>query len=154
MPYIQDITESITKKLDNNYSFGYRCLNKLNKFIKVQEDSIPLFDNSNIVYRLTCNNCDATYVGQSKRQLKTRIKEHRNNIKLAPDEHSVVSEHIIHYDHKFNWEHASILDKEINYHKQLVSEMIYIKEQKNSVNLMKDTELLDKAYLNILEMLR
>jgi hypothetical protein len=104
--------------------------------------------------QLACNNCDASYVGQSKRQLKTRIKEHRNNIKLAPDKHSVVSDHIINCDHTFDWDHASILDKETNYHKRLVSEMIHIREQNNSINLMKDTELLDKSYLSILETLR
>jgi hypothetical protein len=86
---------------------------------------------------------------------KVRIfKEHRNNIKLAPDKHSVVSDHVIHCDHTFDWEHASILDKETNYHKRLVSEMIHIREQNNSINLMKDTELLNKSYLSILETLR
>jgi len=31
---------------------------------------------SEIVYKIGCLDCDATYVGQTKRQLGTRIKEH------------------------------------------------------------------------------
>lgn len=44
-------------------------------------------------------NCNASYVGQIKRKLKTRMKEHINNIKLEESKHSVVSEHITEYNH-------------------------------------------------------
>jgi len=36
---------------------------------------------NNVVYKILCNNCDFSYVGQTKRQLKTRINEHVKNIK-------------------------------------------------------------------------
>ena len=32
--------------------------------------------SNNVVYRIHCNNCPATYVGQTKRKLMTRINEH------------------------------------------------------------------------------
>jgi len=35
----------------------------------------------------------------------------------------------------------------------LISEMIHIREQKNGLNLKKDTELLDESYFNILDRL-
>jgi len=35
-----------------------------------------------------------------------------------------------------------------------MSEMIYIKEQRNGINLNNDTELLDDAYFDILDKLR
>ena len=152
-PYIQHITDALTKKFHHNHLIGYRCINKLNNIVKVHKDTVQRTENNNVVYRIACNNCDATYVGQSKRQLKTRIKEHRTNINSDPDKHSVVSNHVINYNHSFDWEHVMILDKEVNYHKRLVSEMIFIKEQRSGINLMRDTELLNKAYSNILEKL-
>jgi len=42
-----------------------------------------------------------------------------------------------------------ILDFELKYHKRL----IYIKENKNKLNLNKDTKLLDPSYFNILDKL-
>ena len=34
---------------------------------------------NNVVYRIHCNNCPATYVGQTKRKLMTRINEHKTS---------------------------------------------------------------------------
>ena len=83
------------------------------------------------------------------RQLQTRIKEHRNNIKLDQSKYSAISKHITEINHDFDWEKVSILDFEKNYRKRNISEKIHIKEQKNDLNLMKDTELLDNSYFNI-----
>jgi len=33
------------------------------------------------VYKIKCSNCDINYVGQTKRQLGTRLKEHMSDIK-------------------------------------------------------------------------
>jgi len=41
-------------------------------------------------------------------------------------------------------------DKEINYKKRLISEMIHIKKQKHELNSQKDTELLNPIYNDIL----
>jgi len=56
-------------------------------------------------------------------------------------------------DHTFDWENVKIIDHEHNFHKRLISEMIHIKEQKNSLNDMSDTELLDECYFDILNIL-
>jgi len=101
------------------------------------------------VYKINCKECDVSYVGQTKRQLATR-KEHRRNIKLDPSKYSVISEYIYNFNHLFDWENVKTLDKEENYYKRLVSEMIHIKEQNNEINFQKDTECLDKIYFDIL----
>jgi len=90
-------------------------------------------------------------VGQTKRQLRTRLKEHANNVKLDSSKHSVVTDHIINRQHNFDWDNVKILDTEVNYHKRLISEMLHIKEQKHGINNNTDTELLDEAYFDILD---
>jgi len=42
-------------------------------------------------------------VEQTKRQVKIRIKEHINNIKLEPSRHSIITEHILEFKHSFDW---------------------------------------------------
>jgi len=103
-----------------------------------------------IVYKIHCQDCEASYVGQTKRQLKTRIKEHFNNIKLDESRHSVITQHILKHNHSFNWKDIKIFDSESNYNKRLISEMLHIKEQVNGINLKKDTECLDESYFNLL----
>jgi len=61
---------------------GNRCLYKLDKFIKTHKDKNQHLDNNNIIYKINCNDCDVFYIEQTKRQLRTRVKEHRNNIRL------------------------------------------------------------------------
>jgi hypothetical protein len=149
-PYVKNVSETITAAFDNSdYIAGYRCLNKLNRYIKTHKDKNNSNNQNNVIYRICCKDCDATYIGQTKRQLCTRVKEHKNNIRLDPSKHSVVTEHIIKENHMFDWDNTQIMDIEKNFHKRLISETIHIKEQSNSINLNKDTELLDGSYFDI-----
>jgi len=152
LPYVKLLSEFISSNIDKSKAnIGFRCLNKLNRFIKVHKDVDHTSFKNNVIYKINCNNCDGTYVRQIKRQLRTRIKEHKNNIKLDQSKHSVISEHIIKFNHLFDWNNAKILDRESKFYKRITSQMIHIKEQKASLNLNSDTELLDESYFDILK---
>lgn len=124
--------------------------NKLNKFIRIQKDSLSRSCHSNVVYKICCNNCNAFYVGQTGRQLATRIKEHRSNINLSLESLSVVSVHRLD-GHEFDWDNTIILDEESNYKKRIISEMLHISTQENSLNLHNNTDSSDKSYLPIMK---
>jgi len=152
LPYVPPLSEFISSNIDKSKAnIGFRCLNKLSRFIKVHKDLDHTSYKNNVIYNIACNNCDATYVGQTKRQLRTRIREHKNNIKLDQSKHSVISEHILKFNHSFDWDNVKILDCESKFYKRITSEMIHIKEQKVSLNLNSDTELLDESYFDILK---
>jgi len=42
-------------------------------------------------------------MGQTKRQLKTRINEHVKNIKIEESKHSVISKHMLENNQSFDW---------------------------------------------------
>jgi len=92
-------------------------------------------------------------VGQTKRQFKTRLKEHMIDINKKNGVLSIVSNHRIEHGHDMNWEEAAILDRESSYIKRTVSEMIYIKRQCNSLNKQSDTDLLPEVYQPIIDSL-
>ncbi|EZA55116.1 hypothetical protein X777_05294 [Ooceraea biroi] len=138
---------------DVNVRMAYSSLNKLQRFVKVQKDALPVSSNKDVVYRITCKDCDATYVGQTSRQLKTRTSEHRHHIRRNTNTHSVITEHRLNLNHEFDWENVHILDKEKFLSKRLVSEMIHIKLQNNSLSLQADTEFLHHAYISVLKKL-
>jgi len=57
-----------------------------------------------MVYKVSSNDCDASYVGQTSRQLKKRISEHRNHIRRNTSQLSVLTIHRLEFRHEFNWE--------------------------------------------------
>jgi len=50
-----------------------------------------------VVYKLTCHDCDVSYIGQTKRQLGTRIRKHNLDINKKKNFLSVISSH--HLEH-------------------------------------------------------
>ncbi|KYN37250.1 hypothetical protein ALC56_08307, partial [Trachymyrmex septentrionalis] len=101
------------------------------------------------VYKINCKDCNASYVGQTKRKLITRVTEHKSNLHKGPNFYSVITEHALHHSHKINWDNTEVLDEERYFNKRLISEIINIKQQTN-LNLQKDTDSLDHTYNDIL----
>ena len=61
-PYIRSISNKITKSINKSKNMiGYRCLNELNKFIKVHKDKNQYDNSNNVIYKVNCNNCDESY---------------------------------------------------------------------------------------------
>ena len=60
------------------------------------------------------------------------MKGHESNIRSINKNLSVISEHRIDNNHDFYWKNVQILDKEPNYFKRLVSEMIHIKKRRQN----------------------
>ncbi|KYN22078.1 hypothetical protein ALC57_05535 [Trachymyrmex cornetzi] len=83
IPYISSLANKIQNLFRNmnNVRVAYKGLNKLNNLIKVQKDRMNKFQKCNVVYKIPCNDCNATYVGQTGRMLKIKIAEHKNHIK-------------------------------------------------------------------------
>ncbi|KYN06950.1 hypothetical protein ALC62_02072, partial [Cyphomyrmex costatus] len=149
VPFIPLHTEKFKRFHNNDIRVSFHSPNKMRKYIKVQKDVRPHTSRNNVVYKIQCNDCDASYVGQTSRQLKTRIAEHRNHIRYNTSTRSVITEHRLNYDHDFQWNNIKILDEEPFYRKRIISEMLHIKKQNNSLNLQTDTEGLHEAYVPI-----
>ena len=95
--------------------------------------------------------CESSYVGQTKRKLKTRIKEHKTDIKKPTSEISVISRHRLNEMHELDWDNIRILDTEQSLMKRRISEMIHIKDQTSGINKQSDKEGLPDVYLPLLK---
>ena len=87
---------------------------------------------------------------EAKRSLKTQIKEYINN----KNNESVVYQHEINFGHEFDWNRTVVVDSKISYKKRLISEMINIKCQKNSINKKDDIYTLNSNYFPLLKSLK
>jgi len=150
--YVKEFSNRIASLLSNSgVKTTYKCNNKLNNIIKPNKDPLPYMQNSNVVYKITCSDCQASYIGQTKRQLGTRIKEHKQKINnKKTDSLAVITEHIFNTNHKIDWDNTKILDRETNYNKRLISECIHIKRHAHNINKKTDTDLFPDNYLPIL----
>ena len=117
-----------------------------NSVIKLGKDYTKKWDRTNLVYSFSCKSCPASYTGETKRSLKTRIKEHQKN----NNPEAVVSQHKKEFCHDFDWENTKILDFEPNYKKRTLSEMIHIKCNKNNINKKEDVKSLNSSYFPLL----
>ncbi|XP_023314008.1 uncharacterized protein LOC111693520 [Trichogramma pretiosum] len=147
-------------------TFFDRCLNTLKKYnikviplqdrsmapiIKLGKDCVEPMDTAGVVYQLQCNSCDTRYVGESKRPLKTRIKEHERACK-SKNHDSVVALHTLRNPgHDMRWDQVRILDRETKYWPRMISEMIHINNQRNVLNKKEDIDKLNRVYFNILK---
>ena len=62
---------------------------------------------SNVVYKINCNDCDAVYVGTTKRKLSSRIQEHKNAL-VRPTIQSNIADHSFHTKHNINFNDPQI----------------------------------------------
>ncbi|KAL6421068.1 hypothetical protein ACFW04_013592 [Cataglyphis niger] len=84
---------------------------------------MPISNRTEVVYKINCKNCSASYIGQTKRHLSTRIKEHFNNIKMHASNLSVISKHKLEFDHDFDWSAPDILHNEKHVRKREMAEI-------------------------------
>ena len=66
-----------------NIKIAPRNINDLSHLFKSAKDPIPLLDT--IQYNIPCSDCTATYIGTTKRPLKTRIHEHQKDVYNPPE---------------------------------------------------------------------
>lgn len=95
----------MSNKISNNFrKLGINCIsvnkNNLAKVLVNNKEKSPKNQKSGI-YKICCNECDATYIGQTGRSLQNRIKEHRNSI-LSNNRNTGFAEHCIDNNHFFN----------------------------------------------------
>ncbi|UYV79030.1 hypothetical protein LAZ67_17000767 [Cordylochernes scorpioides] len=103
-----------------------------NPITKADAPNNPIH-STGAVYAVSCQDCPASYVGETGRTAYIRITEHKRNINNR-DPKSLIYQHISNTGHNFNLDHPKILYQHIN-NKQhrLVLESI-ISTQTNSIN--------------------
>ena len=87
-----------------------------------------------VVYRVNCNTCNQTYIGETGRTLKVRLKEHHRAVNVS-DANNGIAVHANEHDHPVDWSSAKILHKETNFIKRKVVEALHISETKHTMNL-------------------
>ena len=83
IPYVDGLSQEIRRIAR---TAGVRCSffmpNTLRSLYQAK-DSLPQEITTNAVYSVTCKTCDAEYIGETKRAIRIREKEHRDAVRLG-----------------------------------------------------------------------
>lgn len=128
LPYVKNISEPIARILRKH---KIQCLHKPVKkicdILKLPKDQVDHDLYRGVVYKIPCDNCDRSYVGQTGNSFQSRVKQHQAALRLLNPEKSALAEHAINEDHAINWNSAEILCQENNYHQRLFLEAWHAK---------------------------
>ena len=93
------------------------------------KDRQLLLHSSGVVYQLTCC-CGQNYIGQTKRNLITRLNEHRTC------EDSEVCKHLLNNpSHEINFDSSKILDRSNHVTKLRIKETLHISKTELQLNV-------------------
>ncbi|UYV62154.1 hypothetical protein LAZ67_1008033 [Cordylochernes scorpioides] len=80
--------------------------------------------SSNAIYRIPCNDCPQSYVGETGRTIATRVLEHERNIR-SHDRKSLLYQHSHEFNHSFNLRNTIPVYSEVkNKYQRLVLEAL------------------------------
>ena len=94
-------------------------------------------------YHLKCKNCNADYIGQTKRICDVRMNDHQT------DKNSHVYEHHNKPGHEIDFENVEILDRADTVRKLEYKEMLYIRKLKPTINKQTEGELFTLIIRNV-----
>ena len=114
-PYYNNVSEQLIQNLTNRLSvlypqISFLAVNKnyltIGKFFKFK-DEIPACVRSSVIYKFSCGDCNASYLGCTRQRFKTRIHQHlgtseRSGLALTNPSHSEPRNHAKQFKHNIS----------------------------------------------------
>jgi len=137
LPYSADLGETL-KRILERYRIRtiFKPIIKLSTVLASGKDAVPASKRRGVVYEIPCVSCEHRYIGETKRILSTRLKEHHRdalprNILKNPEK-TALTKRAAQSCHAFNWDYAHVLHHVNNYHKRIFLESLYINLKTNT----------------------
>ena len=127
VPYVEGLGEEIRRILkDYNIRTVFKTIDTLGRILTKVKDPTPPEERPGVIYKIRCM-CGDFYVGETKRTLATRLKEHKAACRLGAFERSAVAEHAWQEGHEIDWNDVEILDTAKDLQERKVKESLYIR---------------------------
>ena len=150
IPYIQGTSEKIRRVLNEaGVKVAMKPIHTIGRILPSPKDPPTLEEKSCLVYQVPCFDCDFVYIGQTKRDLKSRLAEHKLAIRNQEPEKSALCEHSIQFDHLIDWNNSKVLKTEAHYSKRLTSEAWFINSHPHVMN-RSDGDSLPRVYRRLI----
>ena len=137
IPYIQGTSEKVRRVLnETGMKVAKKPVHIIGRILPSRKDPFTFEERSRLAleYQVACFNRDFAYIGQTKRDLKSRLSEHKLAIRNQEPEKSALSEHSIQFDQLIDWNNSKVLKTETHYSKRLTSEAWFINSYPHVTN--------------------
>ena len=132
LPYVRGTSEKLARVFKKHGVRTYhKPVNTLRSLLVKPKDKTPIEKKCGVVYHITCDTCDQTYIGETARSLSTRFKEHSSTERSIL---TAVGEHCKNTGHSISWENIKVLSGESNYWRRKIKEAIEIRCQAPHLN--------------------
>nr|VZI40959.1 unnamed protein product [Spirometra erinaceieuropaei] len=109
LPYVKNVSEAVGRLLAPlGVGVAHRPEATIRRLIMKPKDPLPRLETSGVVYRIWCSCGQSNYVGETGRQLRTRMAKHAEAVRRS-DASSQVAVHSTGSGHTFKFDEAKTL---------------------------------------------
>ena len=101
-------------------------------FTNVKDKDKPE-DRQGAVYKIKCCDCQASYIGETGRNLSTRLTEHKRATRNG-DVNNHIAEHHLQTKHQIDWDSATCITYSTDYHQRLTLESWFTNLEQTPLN--------------------
>lgn len=171
---IDGLSSRISKTLKKEYAniqVATKTTKTVGTLLPSIKDKTAKEQQSNVIYKIQCGDCEACYIGMTTTKLKQRISGHRSNVRrletlraagytnedatiMEVREKTALVDHAAAMDHTFRLENVNIIDKSNRSASLPILESCHIRNTTHTVNKRTDTDNLNVAYAAVLHTIK
>ena len=134
IPYIKGTSETIARILQPyNIRVAHKPITTLRQLLTNVKDKDEPNDRQGAVYKIKCCDCQATYIGETGRNLNTRLTEHKRATRNG-DLNNNIAEHHLQTDHRIDWDSAECVIYSTDYYQRLTLESWFTNLEQTPLN--------------------
>ena len=134
IPYIKGTSETISRILQPyNIRVAHKHTTTLRHLLTNVKDRDEPKDRQGAVYKIKCSDCQASYIGETGRNLNTRLTEHKRATRNGDANNHIAVHHQL-TNHNIDWDSAQCLTYSTNYFQRLTLESWYTNLEQTPLN--------------------
>ena len=134
LPYVRSTLETISRILQpHNIRVAHRPISTLRQILTKVKDRDSPNDRLGAIYKISCNDCEATYVGETGRSFNIRCGEHRSAVDKHDNRNNIAMHHTK-TGHSINWDSGKCISFCSNKKQRLILESWFTKLEREPLN--------------------
>ena len=134
IPYIKGTSETIARILQSyNIRVAHKPITTLRQLLTNVKDKDEPSDRRGAVYKIKCCDCQATYIGETGRNLNVRLTEHKRATRNG-DINNHIAEHHLKTNHRIDLDSAECVTYSTDYYQRITLESWFTNLEQTPLN--------------------